>query len=95
MNHFCTDNDLYMVFLIVDIKHNLKDGILIIFFPALGCWITSATAGGILDRAIEAEDKKHGDFLRLVMIFFFLAILFDQNMTFILLILEKQLSPGI
>ncbi|KAF2285743.1 hypothetical protein GH714_007561 [Hevea brasiliensis] len=25
----------------------------------------SATAGGILDRAIEAEDKKHGDFLRL------------------------------
>lgn len=26
----------------------------------------SATSGGILDRAIEAEDKKHGDFLRLV-----------------------------
>ncbi|KAE8673278.1 putative beta-1,3-galactosyltransferase 4 [Hibiscus syriacus] len=25
----------------------------------------SATSGGILDRAIEAEDKKHGDFLRL------------------------------
>ncbi|KAI3496952.1 hypothetical protein L1887_39330 [Cichorium endivia] len=25
----------------------------------------SATAGGILDRAIEAEEKKHGDFLRL------------------------------
>ncbi|KAL8159927.1 hypothetical protein V2J09_001464 [Rumex salicifolius] len=25
----------------------------------------SATAGGILDRSIEAEDKKHGDFLRL------------------------------
>ncbi|XP_074281886.1 putative beta-1,3-galactosyltransferase 3 isoform X5 [Silene latifolia] len=25
----------------------------------------SATAGGILDRAIEAEDQKHGDFLRL------------------------------
>ncbi|KAL8131203.1 putative beta-1,3-galactosyltransferase 2 [Apium graveolens] len=25
----------------------------------------SATVGGILDRAIEAEDKKHGDFLRL------------------------------
>ncbi|KAJ1387968.1 Glycosyl transferase, family 31 [Sesbania bispinosa] len=24
-----------------------------------------ATSGGILDRAIEAEDKKHGDFLRL------------------------------
>nr|GMC77101.1 probable beta-1,3-galactosyltransferase 2 isoform X1 [Ipomoea batatas] len=24
-----------------------------------------ATVGGILDRAIEAEDKKHGDFLRL------------------------------
>ncbi|XP_023529390.1 probable beta-1,3-galactosyltransferase 2 [Cucurbita pepo subsp. pepo] len=25
----------------------------------------SATSGGILDRAIEVEDKKHGDFLRL------------------------------
>ncbi|XP_020554475.1 probable beta-1,3-galactosyltransferase 4 isoform X2 [Sesamum indicum] len=25
----------------------------------------STTSGGILDRAIEAEDKKHGDFLRL------------------------------
>ncbi|KAK1405433.1 Hexosyltransferase [Heracleum sosnowskyi] len=25
----------------------------------------SATVGGILDRAIEAEDRKHGDFLRL------------------------------
>jgi hypothetical protein len=25
----------------------------------------SATTGGILDRAIEAEDRKHGDFLRL------------------------------
>ncbi|KVI02307.1 protein of unknown function DUF4094 [Cynara cardunculus var. scolymus] len=25
----------------------------------------SATSGGILDRAIEAEEKKHGDFLRL------------------------------
>ncbi|KAK9285991.1 hypothetical protein L1049_025194 [Liquidambar formosana] len=25
----------------------------------------SATSGGILDKAIEAEDKKHGDFLRL------------------------------
>ncbi|KAA8526984.1 hypothetical protein F0562_008787 [Nyssa sinensis] len=25
----------------------------------------SATSGGLLDRAIEAEDKKHGDFLRL------------------------------
>ncbi|KAJ8442976.1 hypothetical protein Cgig2_019549 [Carnegiea gigantea] len=27
--------------------------------------VASATAGGILDRAIEAEDQKHGDFLRL------------------------------
>ncbi|KAH9744767.1 putative beta-1,3-galactosyltransferase 2 [Citrus sinensis] len=25
----------------------------------------SATSGGILDRAIEAEDRKHGDFMRL------------------------------
>ena len=31
----------------------------------------SATSGGILDRAIEAEDKKHGDFLRLVTILYF------------------------
>jgi hypothetical protein len=29
---------------------------------------SSATNGGILDRAIEAEDSKHGDFLRLVKI---------------------------
>lgn len=29
-------------------------------------FISSATSGGILDRAIEAEDRKHGDFLRLV-----------------------------
>lgn len=28
-------------------------------------FIFSATSGGILDRAIEAEEKKHGDFLRL------------------------------
>ncbi|RZS08436.1 hypothetical protein BHM03_00039431 [Ensete ventricosum] len=27
---------------------------------------SAATSGGILDRAVEAEDKKHGDFLRLV-----------------------------
>jgi hypothetical protein len=26
----------------------------------------SATSGGILDKAIDAEDRKHGDFLRLV-----------------------------
>lgn len=26
----------------------------------------SATLGGILDRAIEAEDQKHGDIMRLV-----------------------------
>lgn len=32
----------------------------------------SATSGGILDRAIEAEDKKHGDFLRLVMVLYLL-----------------------
>lgn len=28
----------------------------------------SATSGGILDRAIEAEDQKHGDLLRLVIL---------------------------
>jgi hypothetical protein len=32
--------------------------------------LSSATSGGILDRAIEAEDKKHGDFLRLVRLLF-------------------------
>lgn len=31
--------------------------------------IASATSGGILDRAVEAEDKKHGDLLRLVVLF--------------------------
>jgi hypothetical protein len=28
--------------------------------------ICSAIAGGIVDRAIAAEDRKHGDFMRLV-----------------------------
>jgi hypothetical protein len=28
----------------------------------------SSTAGGILDKAIEAEEMMHGDFLRLVML---------------------------
>jgi hypothetical protein len=26
----------------------------------------SAISGGIVDRAIEAEDRKHGDFMRIV-----------------------------
>ncbi|KAJ1389232.1 Glycosyl transferase, family 31 [Sesbania bispinosa] len=34
----------------------------------------SATSGGILDRAIEAEDKKHGDFLRLTKTYFATAV---------------------
>ena len=29
-------------------------------------FMSSATPGGILDRAIQAEESKHGDFLRLV-----------------------------
>ena len=36
--------------------------------------ITSATPGGILDRAIDAEEAQHGDFLRLVSA---IAITFD------------------
>ena len=31
-----------------------------------GFLVCSATTGGILDRAIQAEESKHGDFLRLV-----------------------------
>ncbi|KAL9446837.1 hypothetical protein AB3S75_014496 [Citrus x aurantiifolia] len=34
----------------------------------------NATSGGILNKAIEAEEKTHGDFLRLVM---FLSCSFD------------------
>lgn len=34
-------------------------------------FISSSTPGGILDRAIEAEDKRHGDFLRLVLPFLY------------------------
>lgn len=41
----------------------------LILFPLSGPSAASATSGGILDRAIEAEDKRHGDFLRLVMLF--------------------------
>lgn len=39
--------------------------------------LSSATSGGILDRAIEAEDKKHGDLLRLVI--FLLLLFFSLN----------------
>ncbi|XP_071725792.1 probable beta-1,3-galactosyltransferase 2 [Rutidosis leptorrhynchoides] len=42
------------------IKLEKEKGIIMRFVIGHG-----ATAGGILDRAIEAEDKKHGDFLRL------------------------------
>lgn len=35
--------------------------------------MSSATPGGILDRAIQAEESKHGDFLRLVS---FLCVMF-------------------
>jgi hypothetical protein len=28
--------------------------------------LCSAIAGGIIDRAIEAEDRKHGDFMKIV-----------------------------
>ncbi|KAK9213977.1 hypothetical protein WN944_005963 [Citrus x changshan-huyou] len=37
-------------------------------------FFTSATSGGILNKANEAEEKTHGDFLRLVM---FLSGSFD------------------
>lgn len=37
-------------------------------FFFLSPFYESATSGGILDRAIEAEDKKHGDFMRLVIL---------------------------
>ena len=30
------------------------------------CMLCSAISGGIVDRAIEAEDRKHGDFMRIV-----------------------------
>lgn len=35
-------------------------------FFSLNYW--SATSGGILDRAVEAEDRKHGDIMKLVML---------------------------
>lgn len=38
----------------------------LICLSSITCSIASATSGGILDRAVEAEDKKHGDILRLV-----------------------------
>ncbi|GAB4830856.1 Beta-1,3-galactosyltransferase 2 [Ancistrocladus abbreviatus] len=32
----------------------------------MGCpFVSSSISGGVLDRAIEAEDSKHGDFSRL------------------------------
>lgn len=38
---------------------------------------SSATSGGILDKAIEAEENQHGDFLRLVMSMFSGLLLFE------------------
>lgn len=34
-------------------------------------YVNSATAGGILDKAVEAEELVHRDFLRLVIFFHF------------------------
>ena len=42
----------------------------------------SATLGGILDRAIEAEDKKHGDVLRLVLLLYLVLVYFFGNFFF-------------
>lgn len=36
------------------------------FDKILGVEHCSATTGGVLDRAIDAEDEEHQDFLRLV-----------------------------
>lgn len=47
--------------------------------------IISATVGGILDRAIEAEDRKHGDLLRLVML-----RLFNSLVTLLLPVLQHN-----
>lgn len=46
-------------------------------------FVDSATSGGILDRAIEAEDKKHGDFLRLVMLNFLAKLVAQWFLYFI------------
>ncbi|KAK3027931.1 hypothetical protein RJ639_039398 [Escallonia herrerae] len=51
------------------------------FFPELSP-VISATSGGILDRAIEAEDKKHGDFLRLEHVEGYLELSFKTKIYF-------------
>ena len=40
--------------------------LLLLIQKLLFCHTLSATPGGILDRAIDAEDRKHEDFMRLV-----------------------------
>lgn len=53
--------------------------------------VYSATSGGILDRAIEAEDRKHGDFLRLVAICVFLmGIIIFIDTIFIRIVFSMQ-----
>lgn len=42
-------------------------------------FVSSSTSGGILDKSIEAEEKKHGDFLRLVCSFSFLFLAEKKN----------------
>lgn len=39
----------------------------------------SAISGGIVDRAIEAEDRKHGDFMRIVSYLFNWLLILHGN----------------
>ena len=56
--------------------------------------VASATSGGILDKAIEAEDRRHGDFLRLVELFSFFSYFLSsekhsQNLVITFIALKK------
>lgn len=58
--------------------------------------LCSATVGGILDRAIEAENKKHGDFMRLVIVCSCLVfpLIYIHTYIYLLLLYEQDHVEG-
>jgi hypothetical protein len=47
--------------------------------------LCSAIAGGIIDRAIEAEDRKHGDFMKIVSCLLLYCLLISMGVMMLLM----------
>jgi hypothetical protein len=48
--------------------------------------LCSAIAGGIIDRAIEAEDRKHGDFMKIVSCLLLYCLLISMGVMMLLML---------